>query len=189
MSTYNSYPSYPRRFPSRFAGSYGAPSTIMTQPYYTSYTPSAATYNSYSSGAYQTGANSERTYFSFNGKLIRSYKIRSYRVTSFWGHRSTNLVGHHLIVFFFFFQRAQKHALELYPDTLMGIASSRIQFYVIRPGYSRGRYVGLKSYISKNAWPTEIETLAEHETIGIEVRPSISFTESLVSFFSRSRVM
>jgi len=162
-STYNAYPSQSRRF----RGSYGAPSTVMTQPYY-AYTPSATTYSSYSSGAYPAGSGtssrSERTYFSYNGKLIRSYKIRSYK-------------------------RAQKHALDLYPDMLQGIASSRIQFYVTRAGYSRGRYVGLKSYISKSAWPTEIDGLAEHETIGIEVRPSITFTESLVSFFSRSPVM
>ena len=70
---------------------------------------------------------------------------------------------------------------------LQGIASSRIQFFVIRPGYSRGRYVGLRSYISKKAWSTEVDTLQEHETIGIEVRPSVSFTESVVSFFNRSR--
>lgn len=78
MSAYNANPSYPRRF----NGSYAAPSTIMTQPYYTSYAPSGATYSSgYSSGAYQTtGSTSERTYFSLNGKLVRSYKVRSYRV-------------------------------------------------------------------------------------------------------------
>ncbi|KAI0277275.1 hypothetical protein BGY98DRAFT_980562 [Russula aff. rugulosa BPL654] len=93
-----------------------------------------------------------------------SYKVRSYR-------------------------RAQKHVLDLFPDMLQGIASSRIQFFVIRPGYSRGRYVGLRSYISKSAWPSEIDTLQEHETIGIEVRPSVSFTESVVSFFNRSRVL
>jgi hypothetical protein len=161
MSTYSSstYPSYTRQ------GAYVAPSTAMPQPYYAS-APSNATYNSYttSAGAY-TGPNSEkRTYFSLNGKLVRSHKVRSYR-------------------------RAQKHVLDLFPDMLSGIASSRIQFFVMRTGYTRRGYVGLKSYISKNAWPTEIETLQEHETIGIEVRPSVSFTESIVSFFNRSRVL
>jgi hypothetical protein len=161
-STYNTYPSSPRRF----QGSYAvAPSTVMSQPYYTSYAPSGTTYSGYSSGAYQAaGPTTERTYFSLNGKLVRSYKVRSYR-------------------------RAQKHVLDLFPDMLQGIASSRIQFFVIRPGYSRGRYVGLRSYISKNAWPTEINTLQEHETIGIEVRPSVSFAESVASFFNRSRVL
>jgi len=161
MSTYNTYPSHPRRF----NGSYGAPSTVMSQPYYPSYAPSNATYSSYASGAYQTpGATTERTYFSYNGKLVRSYKVRSYT-------------------------RAQKHVLELFPDTLNGIASSRIQFFVMRAGYSHGRYVGLKSYISKTAWPSEINTLQEHETIGIEVRPSVSFAESVASFFNRSRFL
>jgi hypothetical protein len=82
--TYPTYPSYPRRY---YGSSYGAPSTIM-QSYYpygaTAYTPSA-TYSNYSDGrysstAYNTGGSTERTYFSFNGKLVRSYKIRSYRV-------------------------------------------------------------------------------------------------------------
>jgi hypothetical protein len=86
-------------------------------------------------------------------------------------------------------QRAQKHVLDLFPDLLNGIASSRIQFYVLRPGYSQGQYVGLKSYISRDAWAAEIDSLAEHQTVGIEVRPSISFTESVASFFNRSRLM
>jgi len=86
-------------------------------------------------------------------------------------------------------QRAQKHVLDLFPELLNGIASSRIQFYVLRPGYSHGQYVGLKSYISKNAWPTEIDSLRDHEAVGIEVRPSISFAESVASFFNRSRVL
>jgi hypothetical protein len=163
-STYNTHPSYPRRFQGSYAA---APSTVMSQqPYYTSYAPSGATaYSNYSPGTYQTaGSPTERTYFSLNGKLVRSYKVRNYR-------------------------RAQKHVLDLFPDMLQGIASSRIQFFVIRPGYSRGRYVGLRSYISKKAWQTEIDTLQEHETIGIEVRPSVSVTESVVSFFNRSRVL
>lgn len=79
MSTHNTYPSYP----GRFNGSYAAPSTVMSQPYYTSYAPSGATYTSgYSSSgaAYPSGPATERTYFSLNGKLVRSYKVRSYRV-------------------------------------------------------------------------------------------------------------
>jgi hypothetical protein len=77
-STYNTYPSYP----GRFQGSYASPSTVMSQPYYTTYAPSGATsYSGYSSAAYQTtGSPTERTYFSLNGKLVRSYKVRSYRV-------------------------------------------------------------------------------------------------------------
>ena len=85
MSSYGSTYSYPRGY----YGSYGAPSTVMSQPYYSSYTPSAAysnysyapsaAYSNYSSG-YNNGVPSERTYFSLNGKLVRSYKIRSYRV-------------------------------------------------------------------------------------------------------------
>ena len=83
-STYNNNtyqsPSYPRRYPSQ--RSYAAPSTVMSQPYYpSSYAPSGAAYSSYSSGAYQTaGPTTERTYFSLNGKLVRSYKVRGYRV-------------------------------------------------------------------------------------------------------------
>jgi hypothetical protein len=77
-STYNTYPSHP----GRFQGSYANPSTVMSQPYYTSYAPSGATsYSGYSSTAYQTpSTTTERTYFSLNGKLVRSYKVRSYRV-------------------------------------------------------------------------------------------------------------
>jgi hypothetical protein len=59
----------------------------------------------------------------------------------------------------------------------------------MRPGYAGGRYTGLKSYISKKAWPVEIDNMAEHETVGIEVRPSISFAESVASFFNRGRFM
>jgi hypothetical protein len=84
-------------------------------------------------------------------------------------------------------QRAQKHVLDLFPDWMQGIASSRIQFYVNRPGISGGRYVGFKSYISKDAWQAEIDSLAEHETVVIEVRPSISLSESVSSFFNRTR--
>jgi hypothetical protein len=85
-------------------------------------------------------------------------------------------------------QQAQKHVLDLFPEVLQGIASSRIQFYVTRPGYdARGMYVGFKSYISKQAWLVEMDSLAEHETVGIEVRPSVSVSESVSSFFNRSR--
>lgn len=190
MSTYNTYPSYP----GQYQGSYASPSTVMSQPYYASYAPSGATsYSGYSTGAYQTSASpTERTYFSLNGKLVRSYKVRSYRVRRLEHHHHSTPPprDNHLIDSFFYLpQRAQKHVLDLFPDMLQGIASSRIQFFVIRPGYSRGRYVGLRSYISKSAWPSEIDTLQEHETIGIEVRPSVSFTESVVSFFNRSRVL
>jgi hypothetical protein len=89
MSAYNSYPS---SYSGRQYG-YGAHSTI-SQPYYSyapSYAPSTAYTNysnvGYSSGGYNTGAVSERTYFSLNGKLVRSYKIRNYRVRVFYGHR------------------------------------------------------------------------------------------------------
>jgi hypothetical protein len=95
----------------------------------------------------------------------------------------------HLIDFCAGIQRAQKHVLNLYPDLLAGVASSRIQFYVTRPGYSGGQYIGFKSFISKHAWMAEVDNLAEHDTVGIEVRPSVSFTESVSSFFNRSRVL
>jgi hypothetical protein len=64
---------------------------MSQQPYYAyspsyspSYAPSAAYTNysggGYSSRGYNTSAVSERTYFSLNGKLVRSYKIRNFRV-------------------------------------------------------------------------------------------------------------
>ncbi|KAI0278194.1 hypothetical protein BGY98DRAFT_1096877 [Russula aff. rugulosa BPL654] len=145
---------------------YRAPSTrsyysyAASSPYsaYSTYTdPTTDWYNRNLTG----GTVSQRIYFSLNGKLIRSYKIRNYR-------------------------RAQKHVLKLFPDLLQGVASSRIQFYVTRPGYSHGQYVGFKAYISKHMWPTEVDSLAEHETVGIEVRPSISLSETISSFFNRS---
>jgi hypothetical protein len=85
-------------------------------------------------------------------------------------------------------QDAQKHVLNLYPEALQGIASSRIQFYVMRPGYHRNRYISFKSYISKSAWAVEVDSLAEHDTVGIDIRESISVAESISSFFNRSRV-
>jgi len=172
MSVYNpySYRTFPRQYPA-----YGIPTAPSYYSYGassaygpTAYAPSAAytTYSSYPNSSTRgysgAGTGYENMYYSLNGKLIRSYKIRSYR-------------------------RAQKHALDLFPEVLQGIASSRIQFYVMRPGYDRGRYTGLKSYISKKAWAAEIDNLADHETVGIEVRPSISFLESVVSCFNNGR--
>jgi len=161
MSVYDPYP-----------GRYGLNRAASARSYFSSYPgyASSAPYSVYATTddyyrSVQTGGVvSERMYFSVNGKLIRSYKIRSYR-------------------------RAQKHVLNLFPDLLQGIASSRIQFYVTRPGYSGGQYIGFKSYISKHAWLAEIDGLAEHEAVGIEVRPSVSFTESVSSFFNRSRFL
>ncbi|KAI9452446.1 hypothetical protein F5148DRAFT_1289604 [Russula earlei] len=157
MSVYDPYPA-------RYS-LYRAPSA---RSYY-SYAPSSpfsvyATDDWYSRSMQTGGVVSERVYYSLNGKLIRSYKIRNYR-------------------------RAQKHVLDLFPDILLGVASSRIQFFVTRPGYSGGQYVGFRSYISKHAWLAEIDSLAEHDTLGIEVRPSVSFTESVSSFFNRSRFL
>lgn len=100
-----------------------------------------------------------------------------------------HVVGADLSISYSWIQKAQKHVLDLFPDLLSGIAASRIQFYVLRPGYSGGRYNYLKSYISKNAWPLDIENLGENETVAIEVRQSISFAESVASFFNRSRVL
>jgi len=164
------YDPYYGRYSGAGYSMYRAPST---RSYYSSYAPSNpysaytdATSNYYSGLGSMTGGGtvSERIYFSLNGKLIRSYKIRNHR-------------------------RAQRHVLNLYPDMLQGVASSRIQFYVTRPGYSHGRYVGFRAYISKHMWATEVDSLAEHETVGIEVRQSISFTESVSSFFNRSRFL
>jgi len=147
-----------------FSGRYSMYRSPSVRSHY-SHAPSSP-YSAYSddwySRALSPGVVSDRVYFSLNGKLIRAYKIRSYR-------------------------RAQKHVLDLYPDMLQGIASSRIQFYVTRPAYSNGQYVGFKSYISKHAWLAEVDGLAEHETVGIEVRPSVSFSESVSSFFNRTR--
>jgi len=165
---YDPYQSYPRRSRRRYS-SYRTPSAVSSSYY--SYTPSyypqsysyapSTTYgaysNAYSNNPY-TSQRSENMYFSLNGKLVRTYKDRNYK-------------------------KAQKLVLDLYPDLLQGIAASRIEFYVIRNGLSsRGRYVGVKSYISKHAWATEIDALAEHETVAIDIRPSLSFTESLTSF-------
>jgi len=147
---------------------YRSPSIRSYIPYASStssYTPSRA-YSAYTDDVYSRSLQSvvsERMYFSLNGKLVRSQKMRSFR-------------------------QAQKHVLDLFPEVLQGIASSRIQFYVTRPGYdARGMYVGFKSYISKQAWLVEMDSLAEHETVGIEVRPSVSVSESVSSFFNRSR--
>ncbi|KAH9953884.1 hypothetical protein BC827DRAFT_1245775 [Russula dissimulans] len=166
------YDQYPYQRRPRRRRNYTTPSTVSSSYY--SHTPSAYSYypQSYSyaspyapssthtvySGNQYTSQTSEGMYFSLEGKLVRSYKDRSYRKT-------------------------QKLVLDLYPDLLQGIASSRIEFYVNRIGVSRGRHVYVKSYISKHAWATEIDALAPHETVVIDVRPSLSLTESLTSFF------
>ena len=69
-----------------YGGGYGG--VPMTQSYY-SYAPSTA-YSTYSDGRYTTGGLHagglhENMYFSLNGKLIRSYKIRSYKVCPILG--------------------------------------------------------------------------------------------------------
>lgn len=114
-STYNTHPS---SYPRQFQGSYAAPSTVMSQPYYSSYAPSGATtYSSYSSGAgaYQTGSATQRTYFSLNGKLVRSSKVRSYRVCLF--HHS-HYLDNHLIDLIFFFSRSEpKNMSSIYFPT------------------------------------------------------------------------
>ncbi|KAN0123649.1 hypothetical protein V8E52_002981 [Russula decolorans] len=139
MSVYDPYSGYGRY------SMYRAPSTRSYYSYapsspYSVYTDATSDYYSRSMTG---GTVSRRIYFSLDGKLISSYKIRNYR-------------------------RAQKHVLNLFPDLLLGVASSRIQFYVTRPGYSHGRYVGFRAYISKHMWASEIDGLAEHETVGIE---------------------
>lgn len=100
--------SYSGSYPRGYHGSYGAPSTVMSQPYYSytpSYTPSAAYsnysyapsaaysgYSNYSTSGYNnTGNPSEQTYFSLDGKLVRSYKVRSYRVGLWASLPSTTL--------------------------------------------------------------------------------------------------
>ncbi|KAH9969887.1 hypothetical protein BC827DRAFT_1151797 [Russula dissimulans] len=149
MSAYDPYLARHSLYRAPSARSYFSYPGYATSSPYSVYTTTDDYYRST-----QTGVVSERMYFGLNGKLIRSYKIRSFR-------------------------RAQKHVLNLFPDLLQGVASSRIQFYVTRPGYSGGHYVGFKSYISKHAWLAEIDSLAEHDTVGIEVRPSVSFTETV----------
>ncbi|KAH9980035.1 hypothetical protein BGW80DRAFT_474885 [Lactifluus volemus] len=146
-----------------YIGRYRTPSAWS----YPSYIPTSSPFTSYaySDDMYHprdlsSGYASERIYYSYNGKLIKSYKIRNYR-------------------------SAQRHVLNLFPDMLDGVASSRIQFYVTRPGVSARGYVGFKSYIAKRAWLTEMDSLAEHETLGVTIRPSISLTESISSFFNR----
>jgi len=167
---YDQYPSHQRR--SRRRRNYMTPSTVFSSyypynssaysyypqsySYASSYDPSSM-HTAYSGNQYSS-QTAEGMYFSLNGKLVRSYKDRNYR-------------------------KAQKLVLDLYPDLLQGIASSRIEFYVNRIGLSRGRHVYVKSYISKHAWATEIDALAPHETVVIDVRPSLSLTESLTSFF------
>lgn len=168
-SYYPYSPSYASSYAPSYASSYApsyAPSYVPS--YASSYAPSYAStaYTPYTDGRYSTrshhmGKGHEKMYFNYDGKLIRSAKIWDYK-------------------------KAQKQVLDLYPDLVSGIAASRIQFYVMRPGYSsRGHYTPLKSYISEDAWPLEMDTLAEHETVGIEIRDSTSLTESVASFFNR----
>ena len=76
MSVYSPYSRY---------SLYGAPSAHSYYPYagsspYGGY----SSYGGYGGGGSGTGVVSERIYFSLNGKLIRSYKIRSYRVRQFF---------------------------------------------------------------------------------------------------------
>jgi hypothetical protein len=172
---------------------YRAPSTRSYYSYapsspYSVYTDATSDYYSRSMTG---GTVSRRIYFSLDGKLISSYKIRNYRVRRFFTFSASWVDTRSFDIDFLptEIQRAQKHVLNLFPDLLLGVASSRIQFYVTRPGYSHGRYVGFRAYISKHMWASEIDGLAEHETVGIEVRPSISVTESISSFFNRSRVL
>lgn len=74
-----------------YGGRYRTPSfsyaPSYAPSYATSYAPSYATsgYSAYTDGSYYSqqlpsGQVSERMYFNLNGKLIRSYKIRNYRV-------------------------------------------------------------------------------------------------------------
>ena len=60
----------------------------MAQPYYsyapsTAYTTSYAPYadSRYTSGTMHSGGIQENMYFSLGGKLIRSYKVRNYKVS------------------------------------------------------------------------------------------------------------
>jgi hypothetical protein len=80
MSVYDpyAYRTYPRQYPA-----YGVP----TASSYYSYAPSAAYTTGYStygdSSRGYSGASHENMYYSYNGKLIRSYRIRSFRVGPF----------------------------------------------------------------------------------------------------------
>lgn len=67
---------------------YGGHGVPMTQSYYsyapsTAYTTSYAPYagDRYTTGALQSGGVHENMYFSLGSKLIRSYKIRNYKVS------------------------------------------------------------------------------------------------------------
>ena len=135
------------------------------------------------------------SYFSLNGKLVNAgqvltkSEITGYVVRAFKpGPPPTSKLTRRFL-FPNRILRVQKHILDLFPDMLQNIASSRIQFYVMRPGYSGMTYVGFKSFISKQAWLAEIDNLGEHETVGIEVRPSVSVSESVSSFFNRTRFL
>jgi hypothetical protein len=69
MSVYDPYSRY--RTPSTWSYSSYAPSGIPVSTYANSY---------YSTQDIPTGQVSDRMYFNLNGKLVRAYKIRSYRV-------------------------------------------------------------------------------------------------------------
>src|SRR5258707_1847943 len=76
MSVYSPYSRY---------SLYGAPSAHSYYPYAASSPYGGySSYGGYGGGGSGTGVVSERIYFSLNGKLIRSYKIRSYRGRQFF---------------------------------------------------------------------------------------------------------
>ena len=74
----------------------------MAQSYY-SYAPSA-TYSTgtyadsrYTTGSMQAGGLRENMYFSLNGKLIRSYKVRSFKVSpilDLWAASPLSILTH-----------------------------------------------------------------------------------------------
>ncbi len=65
-------------------------------------------------------------YFSLNGKLVRSYKIRSYLVSP----PGLSLPPRYQLIDY---PESQKHVPDLFSDMLQGVASPRIQFYIIPP--------------------------------------------------------
>lgn len=80
---YPSYGAYPRQY-----SMYGVQGVPVAQSYYsyapsTAYAPSYATYadHRYTTGTTHSGGVHENMYFSHNGKLIRSYKVRNYKVS------------------------------------------------------------------------------------------------------------
>ena len=65
------------------ARSYYAPSAAYSYAPSTAYATSYATYadDRYTTGGLHAGGIHENMYFSLNGKLIRSYKVRNYKVS------------------------------------------------------------------------------------------------------------